>query len=67
MKIIITNNTKPIIPTEFVYYPSLNKTSEETCLHKTCQECNGTGTKKNGMGYCWHMIACPCPKCSPTC
>lgn len=34
------------------------------CLHEQCEQCNGTGTKKNGQP-CIHMISCPCKKCSP--
>lgn len=46
---------------------SIKKDTNNECLHDTCPECNGTGQKLNGLGYCMHMIACPCPKCSPRC
>lgn len=36
------------------------------CLHDSCQECHGTGVKKDGSS-CIHMISCPCPKCTPYC
>ena len=38
----------------------------QTCLHDQCAECQGTGRKHDGSA-CWHMISCPCPKCSPSC
>jgi len=41
------------------------KNREINCLHDSCPECNGTGTKLNGLGMCIHFISCPCPKCSP--
>ena len=34
------------------------------CAHDSCNECHGTGIKKDGSS-CVHMISCPCPKCSP--
>lgn len=34
------------------------------CLHKSCDQCGGTGTKKSGE-MCVHFISCPCPKCTP--
>ena len=37
-----------------------------TCLHDSCAECQGTGRKHDGSA-CFHMISCPCPKCSPWC
>lgn len=38
----------------------------EPCLHDACPECHGTGITSTGRP-CVHMIACPCPKCSPRC
>lgn len=40
---------------------------QQPCLHDGCQECGGTGQKRNGTGMCIHAISCPCPKCSPRC
>lgn len=40
--------------------------NSQPCLHDGCQECHGTGRKHNGA-LCFHMISCPCPKCSPRC
>lgn len=34
------------------------------CAHDGCSSCVGTGVKHDGSS-CVHMIACPCPKCSP--
>lgn len=40
-----------------------NKTPiSSECLHKACDQCHGTGKKKDGT-FCVHMISCPCPKC----
>jgi hypothetical protein len=39
---------------------------EPPCLHDGCQECGGTGVKRNGKEMCVHMISCPCPKCTAT-
>lgn len=36
----------------------------QPCMHDSCTECHGTGIRRGG-GMCVHMIACPCPKCSP--
>jgi hypothetical protein len=36
----------------------------QPCAHDSCNECHGTGVKKDGSG-CIHMISCSCPKCSP--
>ena len=36
------------------------------CLHQSCPDCQGTFRKKDGSA-CVHALACPCPKCSPTC
>jgi hypothetical protein len=38
----------------------------QSCMHDNCSECVGTFIRKDGTP-CTHMIACPCPKCSPTC
>jgi hypothetical protein len=38
---------------------------EPHCLHDACEECHGTGKKKDGSA-CFHYISCPCPKCTPT-
>lgn len=37
------------------------------CLHDQCPNCGGTGVRKDGLGFCLHGIACPCPKCNFTC
>ena len=37
------------------------------CLHDQCPYCGGSGVRKDGLGLCFHGIACPCPKCSFTC
>ena len=42
----------------------LDMKENEECRHDSCDECNGTGTKKNREG-CVHLISCPCKKCSP--
>ena len=34
------------------------------CLHDSCQDCVGTGIKRDGS-FCIHFIACSCPKCTP--
>ena len=34
------------------------------CLHDNCPQCDGTGSKKNGLGSCVHMISCKCSKCN---
>lgn len=38
----------------------------QECLHDSCPECHGTGTRRNG-NMCVHNISCPCPKCTPRC
>ena len=38
----------------------------DSCLHKNCPECHGSGVKLNGE-ICIHMISCPCPRCTPRC
>lgn len=40
--------------------------SDNRCLHENCQECGGTGKKRDGS-VCIHMISCPCPICTPYC
>lgn len=35
------------------------------CMHDNCLACDGTGSRKDGLGPCVHMMSCPCPKCSP--
>lgn len=42
-----------------------NVEQQETCLHKLCPSCNGTGINKYTGEMCIHGLACPCPKCSP--
>ena len=37
----------------------------QPCLHDSCPDCRGTGTKVNG-GACIHGLSCPCPKCGVT-
>lgn len=37
----------------------------QPCMHDSCSECVGTGTKQNGQ-RCIHAMSCPCPKCTPT-
>lgn len=41
--------------------------SKSKCLHDNCPSCGGTGIRKDGLGMCFHMISCPCPKCTPRC
>lgn len=38
----------------------------QPCLHDGCTQCCGTGIKLDGSP-CIHHLACPCPKCTPTC
>lgn len=33
---------------------------DQECLHQRCDDCEGTGRKKNGE-TCVHYISCPCP------
>lgn len=37
------------------------------CLHDNCQNCEGTGVRKDGLGSCVHALYCPCKKHSVTC
>ena len=37
---------------------------DESCLHKKCSLCHGTGVKTDGRP-CVHMISCPCANCTP--
>lgn len=60
------------------YYRNLNQRQSEhldkvkanntktwrPCLQDSCRSCQGTGIKSDGR-TCYHMISCPCPKCSP--
>lgn len=41
-----------------------NEIDWQPCMHDSCPECVGTGTKKDGS-VCVHMISCPCPRCTP--
>jgi len=36
----------------------------QPCLHDSCPDCLGTGTKLDGSS-CVHAISCSCPKCAP--
>lgn len=45
----------------------VDEKDEQSCLHKTCKCCDGTGVRKDGLGMCIHMISCPCPRCTPRC
>lgn len=45
-------------------YPIHFGQEKSSCLHDSCEKCNGSGIDKNGS-FCVHMISCPCPKCSP--
>lgn len=40
------------------------KPDASQCLHLSCPDCHGTGTKSTGAP-CLHMISCPCIRCSP--
>ena len=42
----------------------IKKNSSETCLHRNCKQCHGTGRKDNGQP-CIHCISCPCKLCNP--
>lgn len=37
---------------------------EESCVHKSCPDCKGSGTKSDG-NMCVHYISCSCSKCNP--
>lgn len=41
--------------------------TREDCLHDKCEDCGGTGQRKDGLGPCVHMLSCTCPKCSIRC
>jgi hypothetical protein len=43
------------------------KEPKQECLHDNCSNCGGPGQRKDGLGFCVHMISCPCPKCRPRC
>jgi len=49
-----------------VVWPSPGNVGVIKCLHDQCPNCGGTGVRKDGLGLCFHGIACPCPKCSFT-
>lgn len=40
------------------------KSQEQACLHLTCPNCFGTGTRSDGSP-CVHMMSCSCPRCTP--
>lgn len=61
--IITTRNTST--SEDYKNFQKINY-SDNRCLHKNCQECGGTGKKRDGS-VCIHMISCPCPKCTPYC
>lgn len=42
-------------------YPWRDK---KPCRHNSCQECHGSGRKKNGQ-ICPHMLVCNCERCVP--
>lgn len=52
---------------EKVVWPSPGDAGVIKCLHDQCPNCGGTGVRKDGLGLCFHGIACPCPKCNFTC
>lgn len=35
---------------------------KDTCLHKQCSRCKGSGKTEDG-GICIHGISCPCKNC----
>lgn len=43
----------------------INKKDKQECLHKSCDECGGTGRKKSDGTTCVHYISCPCERCTP--
>lgn len=43
---------------------SRNNQNWRPCMHDACTQCHGTGIKWDGSA-CFHMISCPCPKCTP--
>lgn len=51
-------NQRQIEPTE------IEPTEIEYCLHKTCNQCHGTGKKQDGK-MCMHMLVCTCKRCNP--
>lgn len=72
MKIYYTNNSnwRENIPSDWREdYPSDWREDypkeEHKCLHDGCSQCGGSGKRKDGLGFCFHMISCPCPKCTP--
>lgn len=52
---------------EKVIWPSAGDAGVIKCLHDQCPLCSGTGVRKDGLGLCFHGIACPCPKCNFSC
>lgn len=38
--------------------------TKESCVHKSCPDCKGSGTKSDG-NMCVHYISCSCSKCNP--
>ena len=47
------NGAVPHYPFTITNYP----VPTENCLHRSCDLCNGTGIKKDGSGFCIHMIS----------
>lgn len=45
---------------------TFNDQSWRPCMHDNCPACCGTGVTSTGVA-CIHMIACPCPRCTPQC
>ncbi len=49
-----------------IQWGKVNIEKEEIpCLHDSCSECHGSGAKDRDGSACFHMISCPCPRCSP--
>jgi hypothetical protein len=42
----------------------INHNQPTKCLHKSCDQCGGSGVKKDGA-KCIHYISCSCVKCTP--
>lgn len=46
------------------YYINSKETARlSDCLHESCPDCYGKGTKADGR-LCIHMISCPCDRCT---